>query len=164
MATQEELIAIEEYRAKLTDWVNAREHSRSWSLEAYRTTAELASTAIKSTFLVNGGALVALLAFIGDAAGSGNADEASKFGSPIASFAFGLIFSVVAAAAAYASVYWKAIDPAPNPPNAQSAGSDAPSGILTRGAKYHRLTVTCIVVSIACFVSGAIAGFTSLTQ
>lgn len=163
MSTPEEQIELEKYRAKATDWLNAREHSRSWALEAYRTTAELASTAIKSTFLVNGGALVALIAFLGDAAGKPN-NDAAKFGGTLTCFAVGLFFSVVAAAAAYASVYWKAVDPAPTPPNATATGSGASSTLVTRGAGYHRLTILCIIVSIGSFVLGAVMGFSAITK
>lgn len=57
--------AMEEYRAHLTAWVSSSQHRHEKSLEILRAGVTAGQSALKSALLINGGAAVALLAFIG---------------------------------------------------------------------------------------------------
>lgn len=57
--------AMEEYRAHLTAWVSSSQHQHEKSLEMLRAVITVGQSALKSALLINGGAAVALLAFIG---------------------------------------------------------------------------------------------------
>lgn len=60
---------------------------------------EYGITAVRSLFLLNGGALVSLIAFAGNAIGKGI--NFSSIGWPVTFFLFGLMFSVIAMAISF---------------------------------------------------------------
>lgn len=57
--------AMEEYRAHLTTWASSSQYQYDKSLEMLRAVITVGQSALKSALLINGGAAVALLAFIG---------------------------------------------------------------------------------------------------
>jgi hypothetical protein len=57
-------VAIEKYKADLQNWIEANKQQHDASLEMFRSVIVSGHNAIKSAFLLNGGAAVALLAFI----------------------------------------------------------------------------------------------------
>jgi hypothetical protein len=67
--------ADEAYKAQLAKWVGDNQHNNETSLESYRQVLAVAQSTIKSAVLINGGAAVTLLAFIGHLSTS----EFSKF-------------------------------------------------------------------------------------
>lgn len=58
------LAEIERFKADLQNWVEANKHQHEQQLEMFRSVISSGQGAIKSSFLLNGGAAVALLAFI----------------------------------------------------------------------------------------------------
>jgi hypothetical protein len=62
VVTQAEL---EHYKAQLQVWVEAEKRNHASDLEMFRSVIQAGQNAVKSSFLLNGGASVALLAFIG---------------------------------------------------------------------------------------------------
>lgn len=56
---------IEYYKAKLQLWVEAEKRNHNADIEMFRSVIESGQNAVKSSFLLNGGAAVAMLAFIG---------------------------------------------------------------------------------------------------
>jgi hypothetical protein len=56
---------IETYKAHLQHWVEQHKHRQGSELELFRSVISAGQGAIKSMFLLNGGASVAMLAFIG---------------------------------------------------------------------------------------------------
>lgn len=56
---------IEHYKAQLQLWVEAEKRNHASDLEMFRSVIQAGQNAVKSSFLLNGGASVALLAFIG---------------------------------------------------------------------------------------------------
>lgn len=65
--------AMEAYRADLSAWVSSRQQHHEHNLEMLRATIATGQSALKSALLINGGAAVALLAFIGSVWASDNA-------------------------------------------------------------------------------------------
>lgn len=57
-------VEIEKYKADLQNWVDANKYHHEQRLEMFRSVINAGQGAIKSSFLLNGGAAVALLAFI----------------------------------------------------------------------------------------------------
>lgn len=56
---------LEHYKANLQNWVETNKLNHEGQLEMFRSVITSGQSAIKSSFLLNGGAAVALLAFIG---------------------------------------------------------------------------------------------------
>lgn len=57
---------LERYKAKLSAWVESRQHAHEWDLEMLRSVIVTGQFALKSSLLINGAAAVALLTFIGN--------------------------------------------------------------------------------------------------
>lgn len=62
--SEPDLIQLEKYKADLQRWVSENNHRHEAQLEMFRSVITAGQGAIKSAFLLNGGAAVALLAFI----------------------------------------------------------------------------------------------------
>lgn len=58
-------IEIEKYKADLQNWIEYSKQSHESNLEMFRSVISSGQNALKSAFILNGGASVALLAFIG---------------------------------------------------------------------------------------------------
>jgi hypothetical protein len=58
-------LEIERYKADLQNWIEINKSGQEVQLELFRSVIAAGQSAIKSSFLLNGGAAVALLAFIG---------------------------------------------------------------------------------------------------
>lgn len=56
---------IEKFRAELTDWLEERKRQHEGQLEMIRNVVTSGQAAMRTTLLINGGAAVALLAFVG---------------------------------------------------------------------------------------------------
>ncbi len=93
---------LEQYRAKLQAWVEQAKHGHATNLEMFRSVIATGQSAIRSSFLLNGGASVALLAFIGHLA-QFNASKLPVFAGCLLPFAFGILAIVVTSGATYLS-------------------------------------------------------------
>ncbi|MBB4126524.1 uncharacterized membrane protein YidH (DUF202 family) [Xanthomonas translucens] len=96
-------VNLEKFRADLQGSLAYQEHRNSWSLEGFKQIIALGQSTLKSIMLINGGASVALLAFLGNIVNS----PASK--TPILPFANSLgafVIGVFLAALAYALTYF----------------------------------------------------------
>lgn len=58
--------AMEAYKADLNSWVASRQQRHEFNLEMLKATITTGQTALKSSLLINGGAAVAMLAFVGN--------------------------------------------------------------------------------------------------
>jgi hypothetical protein len=58
-------VDMERYKADLSNWIAANHHEHESRLEMFRSVITAGQNSIKSSFLLNGGAAIALLAFIG---------------------------------------------------------------------------------------------------
>ncbi|MBE5317307.1 MAG: hypothetical protein H4O13_18095 [Xanthomonadales bacterium] len=93
---------LEEYRARLSKWIADNAHFNEWSLESFRQIIALGQSAIKSIFFINGGAAVALLAFIGHLATSATTAKAvMPFAHSLQLFVFGVFCAALTSALTY---------------------------------------------------------------
>ncbi|NIC05281.1 hypothetical protein [Billgrantia bachuensis] len=96
--------AMEEYRAKLSAWVASSQHQHDERMELRREVTTTGQAALKSALLINGGAAVALLAFIGRIWGSEESQHTLEvLSGALLSFVFGVLSAAVAAGATYIS-------------------------------------------------------------
>ena len=95
-------IEIERYKADLQNWVEANKHSHEGRLELFRSVITAGQSAIKSSLLLNGGASVALLAFIASLA-QFKPSKVSEFGACLLPFAFGVLTIAVTSGTTYLS-------------------------------------------------------------
>lgn len=61
-------LRLEQFRGKITGWLEDRKREHESSLELFRSTIQAALNALRTCLLINGGAAVALLAFVGHVA------------------------------------------------------------------------------------------------
>lgn len=95
--------AMERYRADLSAWISSRQQKHEHNLEMLRAVVATGQSALRSALLINGGAAVAMLAFIG---GIWPHNSSSPV---IGSLAFALVFyvfGVLAAAVASGATYF----------------------------------------------------------
>lgn len=95
-------IEIERYKADLQNWVETNKHQHEQRLEMFRSVIMSGQGSIKSSFLLNGGGAVALLAFIGHLA-QFNATKVPIFATGLLPFAFGVLATAVTSGFTYFS-------------------------------------------------------------
>ena len=100
-------VDIERYKADLQNWIEANKHQHEGSLEMFRSVIVAGQSAIKSSFLLNGGAFVALLAFIAHLAQFDSA-KVPTFAACLLYFAFGALAIVVTSGLTYLSQWFYA--------------------------------------------------------
>lgn len=96
--------AMEAYRADLSAWVSSRQQNHEHNLEMLRATITTGQSALKSALLINGGAAVALLAFIGNVWSSANTSRVlPEISTALLLYVFGVLAAAIAAGATYFS-------------------------------------------------------------
>lgn len=118
------------------------------ALETYRSLVTVATEGMKALQLVNGGAVVALLAYLGQAA---NRDQMGQVTGAIALFILGLVSATFAFFTTYLTqltIY-----------NAGMRGQ-APRG--TRHGPWWWATILAVLLSLVCFACGALTAVTAL--
>ncbi|TDX29081.1 hypothetical protein DFO67_108125 [Modicisalibacter xianhensis] len=96
--------AMEAYRADLTAGISSSQQQHEYNLEMLRSVITVGQFALKSSLLINGGAAVALLAFIGNiwkAPGSG--PSISLLATAMLHYVAGVLSSAMASGATYFS-------------------------------------------------------------
>ncbi|MEX3776188.1 hypothetical protein [Pseudomonas sp. MYb118] len=83
---ESEAVVIERLKAYLQSQVEIQKYNHAVDLEMFKSIIETGQNAIKSIMLLNGGAAVALLAFIGKLAGTG---QIPLFATPLTTFVIG---------------------------------------------------------------------------
>src|SRR5438876_3150574 len=96
------VLDIERYKADLQNWIEANKHQHEGNLEMFRSVITAGQGAIKSSFLLNGGAAVAVLAFIAHIS-QFNADKVPELAACLLPFAFGVLAIVVTSGFTYLS-------------------------------------------------------------
>ena len=95
-------VSLEKFRSDLAASVAYHDHVHNWDIEGFKQVIALGQSALKSIMLINGGASVALLAFISNLATNASAKL------PIPPFAESLRYFVIGvflASAAFATTY-----------------------------------------------------------
>jgi hypothetical protein len=141
---------IEKYKADLSVWIAGRQHSRAYSLEMLRSIIAVGQTALTISLLINGGAAVALLAFVGGVCSRGANDILLR------SLAFALLLyvtGVLAAAVATGATYFS---------QAGYAGEFG-KGSRVVGRVGHALAILGVISAYILFGFGSWHTFSSLT-
>lgn len=95
-------VELEKYKAELNNWISQNDFQHQSSLEMFRSVITAGQSAIKSSFLLNGGAAVALLAFISHIATT-NRSSISIFADSLLPFAYGVLAITVTSGFTYLS-------------------------------------------------------------
>lgn len=98
---------LEHYKANLQNWVETNKRNHEGQLEMFRSVITSGQSAIKSSFLLNGGSAVALLAFIGHLAQVKPALVAT-FAECLMPFCYGVLAVAVTAGCTYLSQWFYA--------------------------------------------------------
>lgn len=100
------------YQQDLKSWEIWEQHRADWHLESFKAVVQFASTAIKTLLLVNGGAVIAMLALLGnlwtkESNGQVVAQRvAGLLQVPMSLFVAGLVAAAMTAAGAYLSQHF----------------------------------------------------------
>lgn len=137
------LVDIERYKADLQNWIEANKYQHEGNLEMFRSVIASGQGAIKSSFLLNGGAAVALLAFIAHLA-EFKADKVPEFAACLLPFAFGVLAIVVTSGCTYLS---------------QWLYSNAREGARKAGFRVNILCILLGIASYAFFIWGLLATY-----
>lgn len=93
---------MEKYKANLSAWIGARQQHHELDLEMLRATLTMGHTTLKSALLINGGAAVALLAFIGGIWSKESSKAAiSAVSESLYLYVIGVLSAALAAGASY---------------------------------------------------------------
>ena len=95
---------MEKYRADLNAWITARQHQYEHNLEMLRSVLTIGQSALKSALLINGGAAVAVLAFLGRLfTGESVSISIGSLSLALLQFVWGVLAAAIAAGATYFS-------------------------------------------------------------
>ena len=91
---------LEKYKAELQIWVEQNKNQHDWSVEMFRSVILSGQNALSSAFLMNGGATVALLAFLGKLSEQ-HQGKMAAFSHSLLMFVVGVFFVVLASGFTY---------------------------------------------------------------
>jgi hypothetical protein len=96
--------ALEEHKANLSAWVSSSQYRHEVNLEMLRAVITVGQSALKGALIINGGAAVTLLAFIGKIWGSTDTQPTLvALSFALLSYVFGVLSAAMAAGATYFS-------------------------------------------------------------
>lgn len=126
----------------LTNHSHALEYERSTNIEMFKSVIVTGQSALKSAMLLNGGAAVAMLAFVGKLV-EHNSMSASEVAEAVLLFAIGALLATLATGSTYLSQMCYGLDGAEGTWKARIAAS------------LHVITVTFVAASLGLFGYGA---------
>lgn len=100
-------IELENYKANLQNWIETNKRNHEHQLEMFRSVITSGQSAIKSSFLLNGGSAVALLAFIGHLA-EFKPNLVAAFAECLMPFCYGVLVVAITAGSTYLSQWFYA--------------------------------------------------------
>ena len=98
---------IERYKAELQKWVEEHKNVHAQGVEMFRSVIQAGQNALRTGFLMNGGASVALLAFVGHLSGVAP-EKVSALAPSLAIFVSGVLVAALASGATYLSQWFYA--------------------------------------------------------
>jgi hypothetical protein len=134
---------MEKYKAELQVWVKRNEAVQAQNIEMFRSVILAGQNALKTAFLMNGGATVALLAFLGKLSDR-HQDKIAVFSSALVIFVSGVLAITIASGATYLSQWFYAH----SEPWKRKTG--------------HILNILAIVLNLAsygCFIWGTVRAY-----
>ena len=97
-------LEIEKFRSDLAGSLAHSEQVNNWNLEGFKQVIALGQSTLKSIMIINGGASVAILAFLGNALNTANSKVLIlPFANSMRMFVFGVSLSAIAYALTYLS-------------------------------------------------------------
>lgn len=100
---------IELYKANLQQWLEEHKNANAHSVEMFRSVISAGQNALRTSFLMNGGASVATLAFIGHLATT-SPEKVTLFSTSLAFFVLGVLVSAITSGVTYLSQWLYASD------------------------------------------------------
>ena len=101
---------IERYKAELQKWVEEHKYIHAQGVEMFRSVIQAGQNALRTAFLMNGGASIALLAFIGHLS-SVAPTKVSTLAPSLTVFVGGVLVAALASGVTYLSQWCYAGDP-----------------------------------------------------
>jgi len=98
---------MEKYKAQLQLWIKQNEVAHGWDLEMFRSVIMAGQNALKTAFLMNGSAAVALLAFLGKLSDQ-HQNKIAVFASSLVVFVIGVLAITMASGSTYLSQFFYA--------------------------------------------------------
>jgi len=98
---------MEKYKAELQLWIKQNEATQASELEMFRSVILAGQNALKTAFMMNGGATVALLAFLGKLSDQ-HQDKIAVFSSSLVVFVIGVVAITMASGSTYLSQWFYA--------------------------------------------------------
>ena len=96
---------MEQYKMELSHWLEKEKYTNQWDFELFRSTISSGQTALRSATLINGGAAVALLAFVGNLWGT-RPTVAVELSFPMMLFLYGVLAAALASGATYCAQWF----------------------------------------------------------
>jgi hypothetical protein len=96
---------LESYRAELQLWVEENKKVHSWDLEGFKSVISAGQNALKTAFLMNGGATVAMLAFVGKLSDD-HVSQIPVFASAMVFFVIGVLLVTISSGFTYMSQWF----------------------------------------------------------
>lgn len=145
-------VELEQFKAELALWVAKSSHVGEWDLEGFRQVLAIGQAALRSILLINGGAAVALLAFLGHLAATGSTGPVLlSFADSLQRFTAGVFLAALAVALTYMS---------------QLSYGGEKKWHFRVGVAFHVATILAAVGSLATFIWGsalAYGGFVGMS-
>lgn len=130
-------------------------HKSAARLEMFKATVAFEHAAIRPLFLLNGGAALATLTFLGSIWQPGGTEAViQRAGTPLGGFSAGLILAALTAFLGYLSqqrFYQSGGVP-------ERMEGTTPAKLVQSGHRYRLLAYLCAGLSLACFVAGLWGG------
>lgn len=143
---RQHLAKLEEYRAENERNIAHYNAQQLHAVEMFRSVISYGAAALKSSILINGGAAVALLAFIGNVWNKGLVQASvTPLMSAIVYFSFGVLAAAIGTAASYLTQY--------------CYGEEHNK----TGTAFHVLTVICVIGAYAMFSFGVLDAHEAFT-
>lgn len=108
---EQQAARLEDFRARLANWVEDHKRQHDWNLEMLRSVIQLGQGALRTCLLINGGAAVALLAFAGHIVSSETeVVPLAAVAKAMGAYVFGVLAGGLASAVTYLSQWFFAHD------------------------------------------------------
>jgi len=137
---------LEKYKGEISAWVEGIKGQQAGKVEMLKATMEYGGAAIKSSLLINGGAAVALLAFVGKIWGPESKAQIQDLSCSLIIFVMGVAFSAMAMGAAYFTQFYYTH-------NNEGAGNT-----------WRAVAAGLVIFSYILFVSGAFTAYKTFVQ
>ena len=139
---------LERYRAELAMWVQGQDIKAQHSIAMFQSVTASGQSALKASFLINGGSAAALLAFIGTMWGQSQC-LAKGLAASLLYFMYGVLISAFASGTTYLS---------------QASYAGTSQRCQTMGNVINAISIFCVLSTYACFYLGIHTAYSVLVN